>query len=56
MQQQIGALADLASNVAGCELPSAPDCAALCEEAGAAQGVWKASGLSKVQSTLPAKL
>jgi hypothetical protein len=57
VQQQIDALTDLAGKVTGCELPSAPDCAALCEEAGDAQGAWKASGLGgKVQSALPAKL
>jgi hypothetical protein len=57
VQQQIGALENLVREMPGVsELPSAPDCAALCEEAGDAQGAWKASGLSKVQSALPAKL
>jgi hypothetical protein len=56
VEKQIGALVDLADKLPGCELPSAPNCAELCKEAGDAQGAWKASGLDNVQKALPAKL
>jgi hypothetical protein len=58
VQQQISALNDLVGKLPGCELPSAPDCEALCAEARAEQKAWTTSGLikKKVDAKLPEKL